>query len=52
MKTISEIRQERLNICKQCPELLKLLGGTCKKCGCNMLAKTWIPISVCPINKW
>jgi hypothetical protein len=51
-ETLKEKREARLDICKACPELSRLLGGTCKKCGCNMLAKTWIPISTCPIGKW
>lgn len=50
--TITETRNERLAICKSCPNLAKLLGGVCRKCGCNMVAKTWIPISKCPEGKW
>jgi hypothetical protein len=46
------VREERLVICKSCPELAKLLGGICKKCGCNMVAKTWLASAECPLEKW
>jgi hypothetical protein len=46
------VREERLVICKSCPELAKLLGGICKKCGCNMVAKTWLVSAECPLKKW
>lgn len=46
--TISDARYE---ICKACPELIKLTK-TCKKCGCFMAAKTKIEAAVCPIGKW
>lgn len=46
-----EISEERLSICKQCPELIKLTTQ-CKKCGCFMNAKTKLPNAECPIGKW
>ena len=42
---------ERFNICKSCPELIKLTSQ-CKKCGCFMKAKTKLEKAVCPIGKW
>jgi hypothetical protein len=46
-----EISEYRYNICKSCPELIKLTK-TCKKCGCFMAAKTKLKHAACPINKW
>ncbi len=45
------IAKERLEICKQCPELIKLTTQ-CKKCGCFMESKTKLPNAECPIGKW
>jgi len=41
----------RFDICKACPELLKLTSQ-CKKCGCFMKAKTQLENATCPIGKW
>jgi hypothetical protein len=46
-----EIREERLSICKECPEFIKL-STQCKQCGCVMSAKTKLPNASCPIGKW
>jgi hypothetical protein len=46
-----EAALERFNICKSCPELIKVTSQ-CKKCGCFMKAKVTIEISKCPISKW
>ena len=43
--------KERLEICKACPELIKLTT-TCKKCGCFMNVKTKLEMAKCPIGKW
>lgn len=43
--------KERFEICKSCPELIKLTGN-CKKCGCFMTAKTKIQGATCPLGKW
>jgi hypothetical protein len=43
--------ETRFNICKACPELIKLTGQ-CKKCGCFMEAKTKLEKATCPIGKW
>jgi hypothetical protein len=42
---------ERYNICKSCPELIKITNQ-CKKCGCFMAAKTKLQNATCPIGKW
>lgn len=41
----------RYDICKACPELIRLTSQ-CKKCGCFMAAKTKLDLAVCPIGKW
>ena len=40
----------RMEMCKQCPELLAL--DRCRRCGCFMQMKTRIPGAQCPLNKW
>jgi Family of unknown function (DUF6171) len=47
----SELAESRLEICKACPELIKLTTQ-CKKCGCFMSAKTKLEAAKCPIGKW
>jgi hypothetical protein len=46
-----EKASERFDICRACPELIKLTGQ-CKKCGCMMRMKTKLEKAVCPIGKW
>jgi len=46
-----ETPNERLSICRQCPELIKLTTQ-CKKCGCFMSAKTKLINATCPLSKW
>jgi hypothetical protein len=46
-----ELAQQRLEICKACPELIKLTTQ-CKKCGCFMSAKTKMEAAKCPLEKW
>jgi hypothetical protein len=41
----------RLEICKQCPELI-FLTNQCKKCGCFMNLKTKLEKATCPLGKW
>lgn len=43
--------ENRLKICKACPELIKLTSQ-CKKCGCVMPLKVKLAEAVCPIGKW
>jgi hypothetical protein len=46
-----DISQRRLEICKACPELIKMTTQ-CKKCGCFMQLKTKLYNAECPIGKW
>ncbi len=43
--------QERLTICKSCPELIGPLNN-CRQCGCFMNIKVRIYSSRCPLDKW
>jgi hypothetical protein len=45
------IADDRLKICKVCPELIRATT-TCKKCGCFMTAKTKLEAAACPLKKW
>jgi hypothetical protein len=45
------IREERMSICNSCEHLFKPTS-TCKKCGCFMKMKTYLPEQRCPLNKW
>jgi hypothetical protein len=45
------IRQERLKVCEDCPEFIKMTKQ-CKKCGCLMNEKTKLPNAECPLGKW
>lgn len=51
VKLPEAIRNVRYDICKSCDELIELTS-TCKKCGCFMAVKTYVPNASCPINKW
>ena len=42
---------DRLSICKGCPELIKTTKQ-CKKCGCFMPFKARLQEAKCPIGKW
>lgn len=46
-----EVSENRLSICKECPEFIKLTKQ-CKKCGCFMHLKTRLEKASCPIGKW
>jgi hypothetical protein len=50
-KVMAPEREKRLDICRGCPELIKLTSQ-CKKCGCLMNFKTTLPHAECPIGKW
>ena len=50
-RSLDEVKQERLLICKKCPEYVELTS-MCKKCGCIMELKTRLENVVCPIGKW
>jgi ribosomal protein L32 len=45
------LKEQRLSICRQCPEYIKLTT-MCKKCGCIMEFKTRLENAQCPIGKW
>lgn len=46
-----EDASKRFDICKSCPELIKLTSQ-CKKCGCFMKSKTTLEAARCPLSKW
>ena len=46
-----ELEESRIEICKACPELIKITTQ-CKKCGCVMSAKVKLEAAKCPIGKW
>jgi hypothetical protein len=50
-RTSDSNAEDRLRICKACPELLPLTSQ-CKKCGCFMVAKTKLENAKCPLGKW
>lgn len=50
-RSSTDLASQRMEICKSCPELIKLTTQ-CKKCGCFMRAKTTIEAATCPIGKW
>lgn len=43
--------EERLAICKECPELVGPLNN-CRQCGCFMNIKVRIYSATCPLGKW
>lgn len=46
-----KISDQRLGICEQCPELIKITSQ-CKKCGCFMNMKVKLKQAECPLRKW
>jgi hypothetical protein len=46
-----EEAKKRLDICKTCDKFNQTLFK-CNECGCFMIAKTLLPFSECPLNKW
>ena len=50
-RSSEELATQRFNICKACPEFIKITGQ-CKKCGCFMSAKTKLESAKCPLAKW
>lgn len=47
----TDLAETRYNVCKFCPELIKLTKQ-CKKCGCFMRLKTTLKDATCPMGKW
>lgn len=50
-RSSDEDASKRFDICRSCPELIKLTNQ-CKKCGCLMHLKTKLQAAACPIGKW
>ena len=50
-KVSDEIYNNRMSICENCPELIKVTKQ-CKICLCIMPAKARLPHADCPIGKW
>lgn len=46
-----EVAKERLEICNNCPKMIKLTGN-CKSCGCFVKYKTKVRQEHCPLYKW
>jgi len=51
IKLPEEERNVRYKICQECEWLWKPTGS-CKKCGCFVAAKTYLPNESCPMKKW
>lgn len=50
-RATEKLASERFDICKSCPELIKITKQ-CKKCGCFMALKTQLQVATCPLGKW
>jgi len=50
-KLPEEERNVRYDICKSC-EWFFTPTSSCRKCGCFMAVKTYMPNQSCPIGKW
>ena len=46
-----ENAERRLEVCKECPKLIKL-SNQCKVCLCFMPIKTRLNLTSCPLGKW
>ena len=46
-----EVAEERLTICKACPELIQVTKS-CRQCGCFMALKVKLAKASCPLEKW
>ena len=51
VKVPDEESKRRFEICKACPEFIKLTTQ-CKKCGCFMAGKVKLSEAACPLEKW
>lgn len=49
-KVSDEVHVMRWQLCESCSELID--GKRCRKCGCFMKIKTWLPGQHCILNKW
>jgi hypothetical protein len=50
-RTTDDVAFNRYEICKACPQLIKLTKQ-CKKCGCFMNLKVKLAPAECPRGKW
>ena len=50
-KVPDEVREARLDICKQCDNLHKK-SNICLMCGCHTPTKTYLVAASCPLKKW
>lgn len=50
-RALSTISEKRLEICKECPRLIKFTNQ-CKECGCLMNLKVKLADASCPLGKW
>lgn len=50
-KVDDSISDERMSVCKECPELLSI-SKQCKQCGCFMSVKVKLKEATCPLGKW
>ena len=50
IKCEPEIRAQRWETCQGCEHLTAM--NRCRKCGCFMELKTWMPEQECPLQKW
>lgn len=46
-----EVAEQRIEICRKCPELMEK-AMLCQKCGCFMPGKTKLVVATCPLGKW
>jgi hypothetical protein len=46
-----EVSENRLKICRKCPELVTYTSQ-CSQCGCFMPSKVEFKSSSCPLGKW
>jgi hypothetical protein len=51
IKLSEDERNIRYQMCIEC-EYFFSSTTTCKKCGCFMIGKTYMPSASCPIGKW
>ena len=51
LKLSESDRNDRFDTCKSCEHLYEPTS-TCKKCGCFMAVKTYLPSAQCPMGKW
>lgn len=50
LKTVERAEHERrIVVCSACQDLV---GGRCKRCGCYMTLKAWLPKQHCPKGAW